>query len=249
MLCLVGCATNSKSDAATIENGQAMPLGIQSNAPAQNTNITFKDLTHKIEDFVRSNKSILKSEDYSKDMSTVRGRILIGFQQDPSMKTQLADGTSIMWGWQHQQAFFRSVAIFDNTNRVRMAGFADNLPQVYSESSGKAITNLADYEAMLKKVSTYSSPPVVHLYAATQEDADAYYPLVARWVQAAMMGFNSKCNDPKQLASCRFTETIRIPTYIHTRDCPYNEESNPKCNLNLPSAVFNTAPDLDDFRQ
>jgi len=241
----------NKTSITANESGQSEPPIIQSNAPRQNTSITFKELIRKIEDFTRSNKSILKNAE-SEDTFTVTDRILIGFQQFPPRKLQLADGTTIMWGWQHQQAFLKSIAIFDNNNRVRMVGFADNLPLIYSTSTAfgdTVVTNLTDYEALLERRLIYSSPPVVHLYAATQEDVGTYYPLVARWVQAAMMGFNSECSEQKQLASCRFAETIRIPTYIHTRDCPYSDESHPKCDLNLPSAVSSAVPSLDDFRQ
>jgi len=238
--CLVGYAPSGAS-------ADSKPVSAKSDAPRKNETITFMELMHKIKDFTRSNKIILEDAS-SKDMSTVGGRITVGFQQDPPRKLQLADGTTIMSGWKHQEPYFESVAIFDSHKTLKMAGFANNLPRIYSWSRGTGVTNLTDYEALLERRSRYSSPPIVQLYAATQEDADTYYPLAARWVQVAMMGFNTKCSEPKQSASCRFVETIQIPTYIYTRDCPYRDESNPKCSLHLPSAVSNAVPSLDDFR-
>ena len=244
--CLVGYAPISQSGASA----DSKPVSAKSDVPRKNETITFMELMHKIKDFTRSNKIILEDAS-SKEMSTVGGRITVGFQQDPPAKIQLADGITILWGWKHQEAFFKSIAIFDSHNTLKMAGFANDLPLIYSRSvafGDTVITNSADYEALLERSSRYSSPPIVQLYAATQEDADTYYPLAARWVQASMMGFNTKCSEPKLSASCRFVETIQIPTYIYTRDCPYRNESNPKCRLHLPSAVSNAVPSLDDFR-
>ena len=239
--CLVGYAPSGAS-------ADSKPVSAKSDAPRKNETITFMELMRKIKNFTRSNKIILEDAS-SKDMSTVGGRITAGFQQDPPRKLQLADGTTIMWGSKHQEAFLKSIAIFDSHNTLKMAGFANDLPLIYSTSvfGNTVITNSADYEALLKE--SHSHPPIVQLYAATQEDADTYYPLAARWVQASMMGFNTKCSDQRQSASCRFVETIRIPTYIYTRDCPYRDESNPKCSLHLPSSVSNAVPNLDDFRQ
>ena len=246
MSCFVGYASNSKSDTVANNNGQTKPPGIQSNSSQQSTKITIEELIRKIKDFARLNKSILETN--YKDMRTVSGRIITGFQQIPPAKIQLADGITILWGWKHHEPYFMSIAIFDSHNTLKMAGFADNLPHIYSTSvfGNTMITNMAEYEALQKRTSL--PPPIVKLYAATQKDADTYYPLAARWVQVAMMGFYTKCSDPKQSASCRFVETIQIPTYIFTRNCPYKDEWSPKCILDLPSATSKAVPSLDDFR-
>lgn len=216
--------------------------------PQSQRMLTLDEVVIKAKKFAAQNKSPLK-DPMTEDLTSVGQRLISGFQQSPPKQLRISDGAVVVWGWQEGQAEYQSLAIFDNQGELRMTGVATGVPVIYSPQSGTAVTSLKNYESFLKERSTYMPPPEVHLYAANQRDADIFYPLAARWLQAAMMGFNARCNDSSQAASCQVATEARVPIFLHTYECNSKASNPPECRLSAPDSFTDAATDIDAFKQ
>lgn len=248
MFC-AGCTGASEVTPSDPQNPheQSSPAGPAVTPQSQRT-LTLEEVVSKAKKFGEQNKSPLK-DPMTEDLVSVGQRLIAGFQQSPPKQLRISDGAVVVWGWQEGQAEYQSLAIFDNQGELRMTGVATGVPVIYSSQSGTAVTSLKGYESFLEERSTYMPPPEVHLYAANQRDADIFYPLAARWLQAALMGFNAHCNDTSQAASCQVAAEVRIPILLHTRECNSKTPNPPECRLSAPDNFTNAATDIDAFKQ
>ncbi|WP_144415620.1 hypothetical protein [Xanthomonas oryzae] len=209
-----------------------------------------KKLISDIINFIKWNKSKV-TPGMSKSPIPVRERIISGFEQDPPRQLTLKDGTRIVWGWQNGQAEFKSLAIFDPAGLLRIVATADDIPIIYSRDSEKSVSTLEDYKNMMDERSIYSAPPALHIYTKDQNDADHFYPLVSRWIQASLMGFNASCTQADQEMACRLTSQIDIPTTVSKKDCADGNPTSPACKLSRPTPPKppQETPAIDDFTQ
>jgi len=179
---------------------------------------------------------------------TVRlsARVIIGFQQDPVRRLELQDGTTLYWGWQHRQAFVRSVAVTGPDGQVRLVAAARDLPRILNLRSGRAIASPGEYDAYLQGRVDNDKAPSLVVVAQDQNALHAHYPLVRRWVQASALGFNADCSDPAQARSCAFAEAIEVPATALAVGCGSGHAND--CPLSLPEGTATDVP-LEAFRQ
>lgn len=173
-------------------------------------------------------------------------RIVAGFEQDPVRRLELDDGTTVYWGWQHQQAFIRSAAVFGPDGQPRLVAAADNLPRIMNLRSGRSIASEQEYEAYLAEQIEQGQAPSLVVVAPDQATLDRYYPLLHRWVQASALGLNTDCSDPAQAPSCAFAEQLEVPVQAFKADCDSGRVND--CPLQVPDAAATGVP-LDAFRQ
>ncbi|UKE47099.1 hypothetical protein [Xanthomonas cerealis] len=248
--CSVESAPQSSSGIQKIQQQASPKLAVNSTHQNSESKSEIK-LEKAIKDviaFTQSNKSKI-TDQLTESSMTPRERIVSGFEQDPPRQLRLEDGTTIVWGWQEGQAEHQSLAIFDNTGKIRMAGAADNIPVLYSKVSSSSTSSLDEYQTLLDDRSTYMASPVMHLYFGDQDDANKFYPLASRWLQAAMMGFNAKCKDPEQEKTCGLVQQIHIPVSLSINNCPQTESSNPACSLSVSTSDKKPYPAIDDYTQ
>lgn len=219
-----------------------------SNSGGKNTPINFIELMSSIEDFYKDNHLQISGDAFSANVPVVE-RVYLGFQQDPPKALILEDGTQILWGWQQGQPWFQSLAIFDDDNKPRIFGVADNIPRIYSWRSNTGLKSIAEYYKLIKeRRSKYLGEPAVILFAANQEDIERYYRFAIRWLQANLVGFNSQCDTPEYAASCALAEEVQIPIVIRSSKCRSAEGLAPSCNLRVPENTQSEVP-LDMFKQ
>lgn len=232
-----------------VENIEQSPSsGAEKNSGRKISSISFTKLISSIEEFNKDNHLRISGEAFSSNIPIIE-RIYLGFQQDPPRSLKLEDGTHILWGWQHGQPWFQSVAIFDGDNKPRIFGIADNIPRIYSWRSKTGLKSISDYYKLLEdRRSRFLGTPAVTLFAESQEDIDRYYRFAARWLEANLVGFNSQCGSPAYAASCALAEEVKIPIVIRSSKCISAEGRDPSCTLRVPEKTRSEVP-LDMFKQ
>lgn len=178
---------------------------------------------------------------------SVADRLLNGFQQSPPRHLKLANGAAIYWGWQEGQAFIQSIAVYDAKGSIAVLGAVDNVPRLYHWRSRNGVVDQQEYRALLQKYSRWGSQPSVVLFAREESNLETYLPLILRWLQAAMMGFNVDCSDAQTAPSCTFAEQVVLPTAAYSLNCETGNTVN-HCPLHLPDIQASTIP-LKLFRQ
>lgn len=179
--------------------------------------------------------------------SSVVARIVDGFEQDPPRMTRLPDGSAIYWGWQEGQPSVQSIAIYDNSGRLRLVGAMKDIPVLYSWRSGQGISSEREYRAYLDEVATWGASPAVTLFVEDAGALEAYYPMVQRWLQAAMLGFNVDRDQAQIGAACAFVATVSIPANAYSLSCG---DPGPVNHCSLPVPALPAADiDLSRFHQ
>ncbi|AZD86898.1 hypothetical protein C4K14_4076 [Pseudomonas chlororaphis subsp. aureofaciens] len=237
-----GTMNNQDSEKHNISSGTDWNLNYR---PSE---ISHSELIESIKSFNRGNNHQIVDSESSSSFPAI-DRMILGFQQHPPRSVKLEEGTQILWGWQDGQAWVQSIAIFDGDNELKLVGFADNIPRIFSWRSKSGLKSLNEYESLLaKRRSTYLGAPAITLFADNQADVDRYYKFVVRWAQADLLGFNSKCGNPTYAESCTLAGKITIPTTILTTKCSAQNTPDSTCILRIPKSNPNDVP-LDIFRQ
>ncbi|QDH71585.1 hypothetical protein [Marilutibacter alkalisoli] len=233
---------------------QAVGAADAANAPAaaESTQATpsvdaFKDFINEIRRFAGSAQVVMGDEAGDAVSLAVGDRIVTGFEQYPPRQLSLADGSTIYWGWQHGQAFVQSIAIRGTDGQLQLLGAVDDLPVLYSRRANRAIADQQAYDAFLRESAERGGKPAVALFIKDDNALAAYYPLVARWLQAAMLGFNADCSDPAQGPTCAFVEQVSVPVEAYARDCAAADTVN-ACALVVPDIPAADVP-LESFKQ
>ncbi|MBB1088724.1 hypothetical protein H4F99_09500 [Lysobacter sp. SG-8] len=177
----------------------------------------------------------------------VADRIVAGFEQDPPRQLRLESGVTIYWGWQQGQAFVKSIAIRGTGGDLQLLGAIDDLPMLYSRRSGRAIADQTAYDAYAAERAERGSTPAVTLFARDDDALAVHLPLVQRWLQAGMLGFNADCNDPAQRPVCTFVETVRLPIDAYALECA-GTGTGGDCEMPVPTVPPAPIP-LGAFRQ
>lgn len=197
-----------------------------------------------IEHFAGSKQIMLPN---TSNAVSLQQRILVGLQQDPPRHLRLNTIGTIYWGWQQGQAFVQSVVIYNDNNELRLVAAVNDIPGLYSRRSKRKIVDAEGYQQLLRKYQSWGSKPSVVVFAQEAEDFDRYLPLVQRWLQAAMLGFNVDCSDIDIAASCRCAETLSVPVTAYRLNCN-TQNITEKCGYSLPTTRALSVP-LSLFRQ
>lgn len=231
------------------KNYELLPLPVNSLSVERNRSvIKHSDLMLKIKEFTKNNRSSIFDSDPGVKLS-VASRVISGFQQNPPSSVRIKDGTQIIWGWQEGQAEIQSVAIFDGDDKLKLVGGATNIPRIFSWRTQKGIKTMAEFDALLvRRQALHIGSPMLVLFVETQSDADRYYPLAARWLQANLLGFNAQCNSPTYAESCVLADNITVPIVVRTARCSAEQMSRSSCTLQSPESSKSTLL-LDIFTQ
>lgn len=136
----------------------------------------------------------------------VSDRILDGFEA-AAPPLRLDSGDVIYWGFKYQEGGAESVAIYDAQHQLRLVAAVDGITRV--TVLGKPhLESLADYH---RAVEESGSDPSVSVFVRNEADLKKYLPLLERWLQADLLGFNMDCAQAGMARVCALAENIRIP--------------------------------------
>ena len=231
------------------KNYESLPLLVNSLSVERNRSvISHSSLMLQIRGFTRNNHGFMFDVD-SRVKLSVTSRVVSGFQQNPPSSVRLKDGTQIIWGWQEGQAEVQSIAIFDEGDKLKLVGGATNIPRIFSWRSQKGLKSLEEFDALLvRRQALHIGSPMLVLFVETQSDANRYYPLAARWLQANLLGFNAQCNSPTYSESCVLADNITVPIVVRTARCSAEQMSRSSCTL-LSAGSSKSELSLDMFMQ
>lgn len=162
----------------------------------------------KVEAFTR--KAELKFADYQEGNVPVSDRILDGFEAAPS-QLALSDGSSIRWGFKNEEANLQSVVISDASGQLKLLAAVDGITRL-TRRSAAPIDEMAGYDKAAKRS---GMDPSVVVFVHDEGDLAASLPLLKRWLQADLMGFNADCARPDMVSACRLAEQIAISTKVY----------------------------------
>jgi hypothetical protein len=246
-LCLAMLPSCSRSTDASAQQTEPAATPPSAAEPSESGSADrFKTFIGDLRAFAGSAQVVLPGDEEASP-SAVADRIVMGFEQDPPRKLKLDDGSVIYWGWQEGQAFIKSIAVYDPEGRLRLVGAVDDIPQLFSRRSDRAIANEKDYQELLSKQAGWGSSPSVALFVEEAPALETYYPLVKRWLQAAMLGFNADCSKPGQAPTCAFVQQVTVPTVAYSLKCDKAAVVN-QCALPIPD-VPAASIELQEFRQ
>jgi hypothetical protein len=155
--------------------------------------------------------------DYADGPAKIGDRVSDGFQAAPS-SLKLTDGSSISWGFKYQEPYFESFVIADSENEIRLIAAVTNIVRLTGYSSGP-IKTMAEYENAVKASMVDGSSVI--LFVRDEKFIANYMPLVRRWIQADLLGFNVDCGSQKLAQVCQVAEKIEIPIMAY-RICESN---------------------------
>lgn len=177
------------------------------------------------------------SPDASEEL--VADRIMSGFEAGPS-RLDTSDGVTVFWGFKYKEATSQSVVIYGANGDVGLIAAPQNIVAIRG-SFADPVTTLVDYENLIMKM---GREPLVSVFVHTQEDLNAYYPILLRWIQADLLGFNFDCSPRSVQIYCDLSEDIRIPAVAYQVDV----ENNRLMSINIPN-IRPVAIPMDEFRQ
>ncbi len=161
-----------------------------------------------VEAFTR--KAQMEFSDYGEGRALVSDRILDGFQAAPS-RLSVTDGSSISWGFKNQEANLQSVVIGDKSGQLKLVAAVDGVVRL-ARTSGAPIADLAQYEQAVERS---GAKPSVMVFVNSEDELETYLPLLKRWLQANLMGFNADCERPALTSACELVEHIVLPTTVY----------------------------------
>lgn len=138
----------------------------------------------------------------------ISDRIFAGLEAAARVLTA-ADGHTITWGFKYREANLQSVVIADKTGRLELAAVVDDILSLTDGKSDK-YASVAEYE---KRVKRYGLQPRVIVFARDQASLAAAYPMLKRWMQANLLGFNTSCE--KHAVACKLMPDINPPTDVY----------------------------------
>lgn len=225
---------------------QAQPVTTEDARPSQSSKEikNLQALTSDIKNLVGVAEVILPNDS---NAVAVEQRLLTSFQQDPPRNLSLDNNVTLYWGWQEGQAFIKSIAIYDSNGALRVVGAVDDIPALYNQRSKRGVADANEYQKLMRKYASWGSEPSVVLFAHEAQDFDTYLPLVQRWLQAAMLGFNVDCSKSEIAASCVFAEKVTLPIVAYKLDCK-DQTTIEHCPHPLPDSQAESIP-LELFTQ
>lgn len=173
---------------------------------------------------------------------SVYDRIMDGFQVGPQ-RLMLDDGSSLYWGQKYQEGNLQSVIIVDPKGQVRLMAAIDDLMEI-ARGNQPRYTSLAQYQAALKKASSWDGSPGVDVFVGDEADLARYLPDLKRFLQADLLGFNIRCDEPAMSKTCALASQIDIPirAYMPAGKMPELRA------LAVPNAAAASTPPLESFQ-
>jgi len=153
-------------------------------------------------------KSTLEFDREYGGKASIFNRVMDGFEAAPSYLS-LSDGKKIYWGFKYQEASIQSIVLTDADNRIRLIGAVTDITDLEDAESRRFITSQQEYQRKIKNI--VAEPASVKLFVRDEHDLVVYFPLVKRWLEADLLGFNVDCDTPKLAEACRFSQEIEIP--------------------------------------
>lgn len=136
---------------------------------------------------------------------SIADRILVGLEAGGRV-LPAADGQTITWGFKYREANLQSVIIADKTGRLELVAVVNDVIRLTHGKSG-AVMSVAEYE---KEAKRYGLEPHVLMFARDNASLKTAYPLMKRWMQANLLGFNTSC--ATRAGACALMSDIRLPT-------------------------------------
>lgn len=175
--------------------------------------------------------------DYADGPTKIGDRVSDGFQAAPS-SLKLTDGSLISWGFKYQEPYFESLVIADSKNEIRLIAAVTNIVRLTGYSSG-SIKTMDEYENAVK--ASMADGVSVILFVHDEKFLAKYMPLVRRWVQADLLGFNADCDSQKLAQACQIAEKIKIPIMAYRIDEPNGRKQK---NIKQVAVPVVTAADI-----
>lgn len=161
-----------------------------------------------VETFTRNAE--LEFPGYGKGRAAVSDRILEGFEAAPS-RLVLADGSSVRWGFKNHEANLQSVAISDKSGRLKLLAAVNGVVRLI-RMSGTPIGDMAQYKQAVERSGT---EPSVIVFVHDGSEWESSLPLLKRWLQANLLGFNADCGKSNLDGACKLAEQIVIPATVY----------------------------------
>lgn len=180
--------------------------------------------------------------DESDTREVLSDRILDGFEAAPQ-RLPLDGGAAIYWGQQYREGNLQSVVITDEKGDIRLMAAVDDVLEI-ARGNEPSVSSLQQYQALVKK-ELGGDVPLASVFVRRPGDLDTYLPLLKRWLQADLLGFNVKCGKgPRMTQACALATKvqIRIEAYLICDDPPRTRA------LAVPEAAASTAIPLEAFR-
>ena len=136
----------------------------------------------------------------------VADRILIGFEAAPT-RLVTPDGSSLRWGFKYQEGSIESVVIANSTGELKLLAAVDGMTRLRRRST-PPIDTMARYEQQQKRS---GMEPKVTVFVHDPNDLVAYLPLLKRWLQADLLGFNADCGKADLTGACHLAGQVVIP--------------------------------------
>ncbi|WP_156880603.1 hypothetical protein [Thermomonas fusca] len=138
----------------------------------------------------------------------VSDRILAGLQAAGRVMAT-SDGSTVTWGFKYEEANLQSVVIADKTGQLELAAVVDDILGLTYGKSG-TYTSVAEYE---KRAKRQGLRPRVIVFARDQASLVTAYPLLRRWMQANLLGFNASC--AAHAGACALMPDLDLPTDVY----------------------------------
>lgn len=135
-------------------------------------------------------------------------RVFAGLEAAGRVLT-MKDGSTLIWGFKHEEANLQSVVIADKTGRLELMAIVDDVLRL-TDSGQDTLSSPARYR---EEVERSEPPPHIVVVARDQASLEGAYPLLKRWVQANLLGFNASC--AKQPAACALVPDLELPTDVY----------------------------------
>ena len=138
----------------------------------------------------------------------VSDRILAGLQAAGRVMAT-SDGSTVTWGFKYEEANLQSVIIADKAGRLELAAVVDDILGLTYGKSG-TYASVAECE---KRTKRQGLRPRVIVFARDQASLVTAYPLLKRWMQANLLGFNGSC--AAHAAACALMRDLDLPADVY----------------------------------
>ena len=102
----------------------------------------------------------------------------------------------------------QSVVISNASGNLKLLAAVDGVTRLTLRSGG-AIGDMAEYRQAVDNSGLEST---VIAFVHDEADLKNYLPLLKRWMQANLLGFNADCTKPELAQACKLAEQIVVST-------------------------------------
>lgn len=192
----------------------------------------------KIEAFLGSLRVDLPFDLKDKEI-IVEDRIFKGFQAGPSM-LRLDNNITIYWGFAAHQGLLQSVAVFDVSGALQLVAAVNDVASLtlYGEPN---IESQSEYD---KEIAKESLHPGVSVFVRNEGALKKFLPVLKRWQQANILGFNVDCDKHEMKRTCDLAKQIHVPIHAYVVDA----DGGKIHEIKVPQVSVSAIP-LESFQQ